>query len=64
MEAHNPYGGTLSGTMVADGVSLQQSVYVQEYKYKEHVKKLDEKWIAMKQELEKLSKGRIVCELS
>ena len=39
-------------------------MYVQEYKYKEHVKKLEDKWLGMKEELEKLSKGTFTSNCS
>ena len=53
-----PHPG-LGGNGAFDGVSYQQTVQMQEYKYMEHMKKLNEKWAAMKTELEKANKGII-----
>ena len=47
----------MSGVGPLDGVSLQQTAQMQEYKYQEHIKKLDDKWMRMKEELEKMTKG-------
>ena len=52
-----PYSGGIPGVGQVDGVSYQQAVQMQEYKYTEHLKKLDEKWARMKEELEKTPKG-------
>ena len=58
MEPHiSMQGGGMSGVGPLDGVSLQQTAQMQEYKYQEHIKKLDDKWMRMKEELEKMTKG-------
>jgi len=44
---------------VTDSVSYQQTMQMQEYKYAEHLKKLDDKWMRMKEELEKMTKGTL-----
>ncbi len=60
MDPHLSFPGSLPVQMGAvDGVSYQQTMHMQEYKYNEHIKKLEEKWARMKDELEKTPKGTI-----
>jgi len=47
----------IPGRSLMDGVSLQQTMQMFEYKYSEHLKKLNEKWLAMKKQLEKETKS-------
>ena len=47
----------IPGVGPLDGVSFQQTMQMQEYKYQEHIKKLELKWSNMKEELEKMTKG-------
>jgi len=52
-----PYPAGIPGSGPLDGVSVQQTLQMQEYKYSEHLKKLDDRWARMKDELEKMPKG-------
>ncbi len=56
MEPHMQFPPAIPGVGPIDGVSYQQTMQMQEYKYTEHLKKLDEKWARMKEELEKTPK--------
>ena len=60
MDPHLAFGNNIPGVGPVDAVSYQQTVHMQEYKYAEHIKKLDERWARMKDEFEKMSKGMYI----
>ena len=54
----------ISGADAIDGVSYQQSTQMQEYKYKEYMKKLNDKWATMKNEIRNSNKGKFGVKIS
>ena len=54
MEPHLPFSGIDPGKSLV----VQQAQKLQDIKYKDHVIKLEEKWMETKKEYEKMTKGK------